>query len=102
MIVRLRRPLERDPQQRQQPGRKRVREKRVAFDDAGVAVGGFLARPAAIDQRDRKPALGEVQRRRGADDAGAEHDHIASRHDGLLDIQPRVRGRDGSAPRRQM
>ena len=46
MIVRLRRTLERDPQQRRKTARERGRKDRVAFDHAGVAVGGLLARSA--------------------------------------------------------
>ena len=40
--------------------------------------------PAAIDQRDREPALGEMQGDRGADDAGSKHDGIDARHGDLL------------------
>ena len=87
MIVGLRRLLQRDPQELAEALREGVREKRIAFDDSGVAVGGFLARAAAVDQRDRKPALGEMQRRRHADDAGAQHDCIGSGHGkGFLEI----------------
>src|SRR5262249_14843336 len=52
----------------------------VAFDHAGIAVRGFFARRAAIDERNGEAALGEVERDRGADNAGAEHDGIAARH----------------------
>ena len=60
--------------------RKGLRKDGVAFDDAGIAVGGPLARLGAIDQRNRKPALDEMQRDRGADDAGPQHDDIGARH----------------------
>ena len=83
MIIGFRRALERDPQQRRQSRRKRRRKDGVAFDDAGIAVGRPLARPAAIDQRDREAALGEMQRDRGADDAGSKHDDIGARHEDL-------------------
>ncbi len=82
MIVRLRRALEREPQQRRHPRREGVGKERIALEHAGVAVGGFLARPALVDQRDGDPALGELQRDRRADDAGAEHDHLRSSHGG--------------------
>ena len=49
-----------------------MRKQRVAFDHAGVAVGGLLARAAAVDQHHRHAALGQMQGRRGADDAGAQ------------------------------
>ena len=80
MVIGNRRTLERDAQQLVPMRRKRRRKNRVAFDDAGIAVGRALARPAAIDQRDRKTALDEMQRDRGADDAGAQDDDIGSRH----------------------
>src|SRR5271168_3144604 len=60
--------------------RKCRRKNRVAFDDAGIAVGRALACPAAVNQRDRKPALDQMQRDRGTDDAGAKDDDIGSRH----------------------
>ena len=81
MIVRLRRLLERDPQQRRQLGRK---------GSAGTACcprsrrhcRRRFPRPARRGRPARrdKPALGEMQRDRGADDAGAQHDNVGSRH----------------------
>ena len=38
-----------------------MRQQRVAFDDAGIAIGRLLARTTPVDQRHRKPALGEMQ-----------------------------------------
>ena len=60
MIIGFRRALERNAQERRKARRERRRKDRVAFDDAGIAVGRALARPAAIDQRDRDAALGEM------------------------------------------
>ena len=80
MVVRLRRLLERDPQSAREASPESRRKQRVGLDDAGIAVGGALARLAAVDQRDREAALGEVQRDRGADDAGAEHDRVGASH----------------------
>ena len=68
MIVGFRRALERDAKQRQPIRRKGLRKDGVAFDDAGIAVGGPLRRPGAVDQRNRKPAFDEMQRDRGSDD----------------------------------
>ena len=81
MVVRIGRALERDLGEPREPAGKRRRKHRVALDDAGVAVRGLLARPAAVDQRDREPAPREVQRGRDADDAGAEDDRIGARHE---------------------
>ena len=83
MIIRFRRLLERDAQQRRPARREGCRKDGIAFDDAGIAVGGALARAAAVDQRDRQAALGEVHRDAGADNAGSEHDGIGARHTGL-------------------
>ena len=66
--------------------RESGRKHRVAFDHAGVAVGGFLPRLAPIDERDGEPALGEMQRDRGADDAGAEHDRVRASH-GIFPVE---------------
>src|SRR5262249_54472646 len=68
VVVRRGGALERDPQQRRKAARKWMRQQRAAFDDAGVAVGRFLARPAPVDERDREPALREMQCDRRADD----------------------------------
>jgi hypothetical protein len=49
MIVGLARAPEGDPQQRAEIGWKCRREYRVAFDDAGVAIGSLLADARAVD-----------------------------------------------------
>ena len=51
------------------------------FDDPGIAVGGALARIAAVDKDDSQAALDEMQRHRDADNAGAEHDRIGACHE---------------------
>ena len=81
VIIDLRRALERDAQERAPIRRKGRRKERLAGDDAGVAVGGPLAHRAAVDERDRQAALGEMDRAAGADNAGAEHDDIGLRHE---------------------
>ena len=45
VIVRRRRALERDAQKLGKARRERGRKHRIAFDDAGIAIGGALARP---------------------------------------------------------
>ena len=80
MIIGLARALERDARQRAEIGRERRREHRVALDHAGIAIGGLLAHAGAIDQRHAQAALGEMQRDRGADNAGAEHDGVRACH----------------------
>ncbi len=84
MIIGFRRALERHLQQGQRMGRKSGRKDGVAFDDAGIAVRGLLARRATVEERHRKPALGQMQPDRGADDASTEDDSIHARHDVLL------------------
>jgi hypothetical protein len=76
MIIRLACALERDTRQRAGIGRKRRREHGIALDHAGIAIGGLLAHAGAIDQRDAQAPLGKVQRDRGADNAGTEHDGV--------------------------
>jgi hypothetical protein len=61
MVVGLRRPLEGDAEKRTEARREPRRKQRVAFDDAGVAVGGALAGLAAVDQGHGEAALGEMQ-----------------------------------------
>src|SRR5450759_2297439 len=80
MIVGLAGALDRDAQQRAWIGGKRRREDRVALYNAGIAIGGLLAHAGAIDQRDAHAALDEMQRDRGADNAGAEHNRIGACH----------------------
>ena len=81
MVVGLRRPLEGDAEERTEARRELRRKQRVAFDDAGIAVGGALSGIAAVDEGDGKAALGEMQRHRNADDTGAEHDRIGASHE---------------------
>ena len=80
VIIRLRRPLEGDTNQRLEAGRKRRRKQRIGLDDAGIAVGRALARFATVDQRDGEAALDEMQRHRDADNAGAKHDRVGASH----------------------
>ena len=61
---------------------------RIALDDPGIAVGGLLARPTPVDERDRQPAFGEVKGGGDADDAGAQNDRIGTRHDFLGTVHP--------------
>src|SRR5262245_11294710 len=84
MVVGIGRALERDAGEARQAARKRRRKQCVTLDDAGVAVRSLFARAAAIDQRDREPALDQMQRGRDADDAGAENDRISARHVSIL------------------
>src|SRR5262245_82022 len=81
VIVRLRRALECDPQQRRDIAGKSMRQDSVAFDDPGVAIGGALAGAAAVDQGNRQPAFGEVKRNRRADNAGAQYERIGTSHE---------------------
>jgi hypothetical protein len=80
MVIGLAGALERDAQQRGRIGGKRRRQDRVALDDAGIAERGLFAHAGAIEQRDAQAALGEMQRDRSADNAGAEHDCIGAGH----------------------
>src|ERR1700690_2789319 len=80
MIVRLARALERDARQRAEIGRERRRKNSIALDHAGIAIGGLLAHAGAIDQRNAQAPLGEMQRNRGADNAGAENDGVRACH----------------------
>ncbi len=97
VVIGLGRALERDAQQGRPIGRKGGRKDRIAFDHAGIAVGGLLARPAAVDERRRQTALGELEPDRGADDAGPEHDGVDARHGLFL---PRRLRRPQAAPSR--
>jgi hypothetical protein len=83
VIIGDRRALERDACQLRPIGRERRRKYRVAFDYAGIAVGGRLTRPAPVDERDREAALGEMNRDGRADDAGSENDDIGMGQDSL-------------------
>ena len=80
MIIGLARALEGNTNERAQLRGERWRKHRVALDDTGIAIGGLLAQAGAIKQRDAQAALGEMQRDRRADDAGAEHDGVRARH----------------------
>src|SRR6185369_11048367 len=61
-------------------GRKRRREYRVAFDDTGIAVGCLFADPRAVDQGNAETTFGEMQRHRGAYNAGTENHYISTCH----------------------
>jgi hypothetical protein len=56
--------------------RKSDRQHAAGFDQAGIAVRRLLARAAAVDERRRNPALGEMDRNRHADHPGAENEHF--------------------------
>ncbi len=57
--------------------RRRIeRQDRARGDDAGIAVGGFAAGLAAIDDDDGEPALLRGEGRRDADHTGTEHRNI--------------------------
>src|SRR5215470_14337411 len=57
VIIRLGRALERDADQVREPVREGDRKRPGATQNAGVAVGGLLARSALIDKRYREPAF---------------------------------------------
>ncbi len=63
-------------QQRAEPARKRIRHDRRALDQSRIAVAGFLAGRAPVDERDAQPAILQMQRRRHADDAGPQNNHV--------------------------
>ena len=84
MVVRFRSTLERDAQQRRKARRKSGWKDRVALDDAGIAVGGLLARRPPVHEPHPQTPFGELERDRGTDDAGPEHDCIGACHDVLL------------------
>jgi len=81
VVVGLGRPLESYAEEPPETGRELRRKQRVAFDDAGIAVGGALSGIAAVEEGDGKAALGKMQRHRNADDTGAEHDRIGASHE---------------------
>ena len=97
VIVRLRRALERDPQQRAQAARERRREYGVALDHTRVAEARLFARSAPVHQRDGKPAFPQMQRDRDADDPSTEHQCVLARH--VLPFPPAMALAD-SAPLR--
>ncbi len=98
VIVGFRRALERHAQERDRVGRKGGRKDGVAFDHPGIAVGGLFADRTAIDERNRKAAFGEVQRDRGANNAGTEHDSVEARHAVYLPNIRRPRGKRAASP----
>ena len=61
-----------------------VRKQRIAFEHASVAVGGLLAWPALVDQRDRDAALGQMQCDRRADDAGTQNQNVPAGHETIF------------------
>ena len=83
MIIRNRRTLERDTDDLGKARRERGGKHRVAFDDAGIAVGGPLPGPLPVDQRHRQAALGEVDGNGRTDDAGAKHDDVGTGQESL-------------------
>ena len=80
VIIGLRGAFERDPQQGHGVRGKGRRKHGVAFDRAGVAVGGLLARRAPIEQRNGQATLRQMQSNRGADNAGTKHEGIDACH----------------------
>src|SRR5580704_1943905 len=93
MIIGERGTLERNAQQRSPVRRERRRKDGIAFDDAGIAVGGALTRPAAVDERNRDPPFDEMDRDGRADDAGSEHDDVGARHESSLHSSSAIWGR---------
>ncbi len=79
VIIRHRRTFERDAKEVGKFRRKRRRKDGIAFDNAGIAVGGTLPRSLPIDQRNRHAALGKMQCHRRADHAGPKNDDIRVR-----------------------
>src|SRR5215470_16199737 len=88
MIVGLAGTLKRDAQERVKMRRKRRRKYRVAFDDAGVAIGCLFADPRAIDQGNTESAFCEMQRHRCADNAGTKNHCISTCHTHLQETLP--------------
>jgi hypothetical protein len=80
MVVGLRRALEDDPQAFSPIRRKCRREDSIALDYTGIAVRGGFPCTAAVDQRNRQAALGEVNANRNADNPGPKNNYIAARH----------------------
>jgi hypothetical protein len=87
--------------------RKHVGEDRLALHDARVAEAGLARHDAeAIDERNTAAARLGVQRRRDADDSGAQDDDIGFRrgHAAILLVASfqaaicRARGRPGNGP----
>ena len=79
-IIGFTRALECDAHERAKVRRESRRKNGVALDNAGITERGLLAEAGAIDQRNAKPALGEMQRHAGADDAGAQNDRVGTCH----------------------
>ena len=83
VIIGDRRTLQCDAYELRKARREGGGKHRIAFDNAGVAIGGSLPRPAAVDQRNRQAAFGEVDRNRGADNSGSKHDDVSVRQENL-------------------
>ena len=103
VVVGDRRALERDTRKFGKARREGRGKNRIAFDDAGIAVGGPLPRLAAVDQGNRQAAFGEVNGDCGADNSGSKHDDIGVRQDNLhcgrsYRMRMREAGRQGPAP----
>jgi len=87
MIVGQRGALQRNPRKFGEACRKGRGENRIAFDNAGIAVGRALPRLAAVDERHGEPALDEMKRDRGADDTGSKHDNVTARQENLQNLR---------------
>src|SRR5262245_64875053 len=83
MQMRFRQAVEGVAQKQAWIARKRIGHDAFTLDDAGIAEAGFLAGTAAIDEHHALAALLQIERRRYANHAGAQHDHIASSHETL-------------------
>src|SRR5688500_10313885 len=80
MVIRVDGAIEAVAQQRAEIVRKAVRINALALDEARVAVGSFLGRPAPVDQKNGAPALLQVERHADPDDARTEHHHVTAHY----------------------
>ena len=65
-------------QQGAKVARKCIRKYRRALDQSGITETGRSPRVIAIDQSDRVAMRLQLERERRADDAGTNHNHIAT------------------------
>jgi hypothetical protein len=80
MIVSVDRAVHRVTRERAEIVREPVRIDAFALDEAGIAEGSLLGRPAPIDENHGARALLKMQRRADADDPGTEDNDIRSHH----------------------
>lgn len=69
--------VERVAEERAEIMREAVWKDAFALDQAGVAVGGFLAGATTIEQHHRLAAAGEMDGGGNADDAGAQNHYVS-------------------------